>query len=128
MSDLDITPEMIGLLVEMSKLDPTQDETAWPEDMQHIRIVGCPDMRQCEIKYQFGVLYFRERGTPDSHFVTIGLEQIMRRIWVSIMKANDGLDPKEAFKSGLRTLPGFNYMELADELIVTPEQLERYNA
>ena len=116
--DPEITSETIGLVVKMSKLDPSREDLRWPdEEMTHIRIIGCPDMRQCEIKAQFGVLLFRERDKPDSHFVTVDLEQIMRRLWVSIIKANDGLSQKDAFKGGLRTLPGFEYLKVSEETL-----------
>jgi len=126
--DPTVTSEMIGLVLKMSKLNPSREELTWPEDMTHVGIVGCPGMRQCEIKTTFRTLMFRERGMASSHFVTISMEQIMRRIWVSIMKANDGMAPEEALRSGLRTLPGFDYLTLSDELIVTDEQMAAIEA
>lgn len=113
--NLKLASETIGVTVKMSKLDPNRDGYGWTEGIDTLRIIGCPDMRQCEIQLEFGTLYFRERGKDDSHLVTMDFEQFMRRIWVSIIKANDGMDMGEAFKSGLKVLPGFEYLTVAGE-------------
>jgi len=106
----------VSVAVQFAKLEPGNPAADWPEDMQHIRIIGCPDMRQCEVKYEFGTLLFRERDKPESHFAMLDLDKLFRRTFVAIIKANDGMEPAAALEHGLKALPGFEYLTVAEEV------------
>lgn len=100
----------VSLEAKARKLKPNE----WEADMQHIRIIGCDDTRQCEVKYESGVLFFKERNN-DGHYVAVDMDQMFRRIFVTLIKSNDGMPLKEAVDNGLRALPGYEYVTVAEE-------------
>lgn len=110
--------ETVGMCVKMAKLDPTREDLTYPEDAKHMRIIGCPDMRQCEVRYEFGTLFFRERDKDDSHFITIDLDPLWRRAWVALIKANDGMEPQDAMTAAMQVLPGYSYAENTETDVV----------
>ena len=114
--DIKLEDARVSLDVSFGKQDQDNPELTWPEDMRHIRIIGCPDMRQCEVKYEFGVFYFRERDKEDGHFAMISMDTLFRRVFVSLIKANDGMDPAAALEHGLKALPGYEYLTVAEEV------------
>jgi len=114
--DVKLEEGHVKMAVQFAKLEPGNPALDWPEDMRHIRIIGCPDMRQCEVQYEFGTLYFRERGQTDGHFAMIDLDKLFRRTFVAIIKANDGMEAAAALEHGLKALPGYEYLTVAEEV------------
>jgi len=116
----DIEFKMIELPVTMIKQDPALPETQHNDEGTHVRVVGCAEHRQCIVEHFHGSLVLHERGKRDGHLIFLNLDQIFRKAFVSILKANDGeLSLRDALDNGMDRLITYDD---------TVETLEEYNA
>ena len=93
--------QMVPLQVTMIKQDVEVPESVHSDDGTHVRIVGCAGHRQAIVEHYHGSLVIKERGKPDGHVIFLNMDDIFRKCFVGIIKANDGMVVQEALQNGL---------------------------
>lgn len=93
--------QMAPLQVTLIKQDVEVPESLHSDEGTHVRIVGCDGKRQAVVEHYHGSLVIKERGKPDGHVLFLNLDQIFRKCFVAIIKANDGMVVQEALQNGL---------------------------
>lgn len=90
------------------KTDESKPETTLESNGSHVRIVGCEGHRQCRVGHSHGSLIVQEIGRETDHAIFINLDDIFRKCFVALIKANDGMPIDEALKNGLDRLMSYD--------------------
>ena len=102
-----ITQMTIDLMATMVDQDPDKPETTHEDEGSHVRVVGCEGYRQCIVEHYHGSLVLHERGKRDGKIIFLNMDDIFRKCFVSILKANDGMPINEALPNGLNRLSSY---------------------
>ena len=81
-----------------------EDEGFEAGEGSHVRVIGCDGHRQCLVEHFHGTLRFVEKGREKDHVVIIPLDDVFRKCFTALIKANDGMDEGEALENAMSRL------------------------